>query len=282
MPVRRLHPDLQPEVWSVIAQVLDRDNDLGQNERLTALTDAGVVGLGEARRLCWPERYRGVVLVGLQRNREVLAAATEDDQSGSFAPTVCGLPAHRNAVMAMARRFAVASGLSPARIEDIALAALLHDDGKADQRFQLWLRRGDRMALALAGEEPLAKSSLVMTLRESRAARAEAGLPDRWRHEAQSVTRAIADQRIQDAADPELVLWLIGTHHGHGRPLFPHNDPREAPNRLGLRRLDFQFQGYDWPQIYERLKMRYGLWELARMEAVLRLGDHRASTEALP
>ena len=129
-------------------------------------------------------------------------------------------------------------------------------------------------------DKPLAKSPRIMSRSESLAARRAAGLPERWRHEAQSVTRAIADPRLKQANDPELVLWLIGVHHGHGRPLFPHNDPREAPDRIGPQRLDFQFQGYDWPQIFERLKARYGPWELSRMEAVVRLADHRASEEA--
>jgi CRISPR-associated endonuclease/helicase Cas3 len=127
---------------------------------------------------------------------------------------------------------------------------------------------------------PLAKSAWLPTPAAAAAARRAAGLPERWRHEAQSVTRAIADPRLAQAHDRELVLWLIGTHHGFGRPLFPHDDPRERPDALGPQRLDFQFEGRDWPQIFEALKARYGPWELARLEAVLRLADHRASEEA--
>ncbi len=101
---------------------------------------------------------------------------------------------------------------------------------------------------------------------------------------------------VDEAKDPELVLWLVGTHHGYGRPFFPHADPEDAqtrnhlPNVLGIpqilppgygpQSLAFDWNGLDWPSLYERLKARYGVWELARMEAVLRLADHRASEQA--
>ena len=46
----------------------------------------------------------------------------------------------------------------------------------------------------------------------------------------------------------------------------------EAPIDHGLMRLDS-----GWVERFERLKRCYGMWELAHMEAILRLADHRAS-----
>jgi CRISPR-associated endonuclease/helicase Cas3 len=103
--------------------------------------------------------------------------------------------------------------------------------------------------------------------------------------------------RFAEAKDPELVLWLIGTHHGYGRPFFPHADRDDTKERTELPAVlgipstlaagpgpqslayECEGRGLDWPSLYELLKARYGVWELARMEAILRLADHRASEE---
>lgn len=276
-PVERLHPNLLgAEIWEKIAPLI-ANGDATDAELL-----AGMKGIEDAGR--WtvqrPADYPGVVLIGpARKGKRSAAPATEDDEAGTLTGHAVTLDQHGRDVRARAKLFAAAAGLSPDRIVDLALAARLHDEGKADARFQAWLHGGDRLLAAIGSDAPLAKSARRMTMGESRAARRAAGLPKRWRHEVASVARAAADPRLGEARDPELVLWLIGVHHGHGRPLFPHHDPREAPDQPGPHRPDFQFGGHDWPELFARLKGRYGVWGLARLEAVLRLADHRASEE---
>jgi CRISPR-associated endonuclease/helicase Cas3 len=216
--------------------------------------------------------------------------ATEDDTLGSTPGYAQPLEEHSCEVRDQAIAFAHSCGLPPALAADIALAAWLHDAGKADPRFQAMLYGGDWFAVD--DTKVLAKSAMRLTA----ASCGRAGLPDKWRHEALSVRLARQHVRFQEATDKELVLWLIGVHHGYGRPLFPHADPWDERDRDDLVNIDgsaaplksapgpqslaFSFDGRDWAQIFERLKRRYGPWELARMEAIIRLADHRASEAA--
>jgi CRISPR-associated endonuclease/helicase Cas3 len=187
----------------------------------------------------------------------------------------------------------VAAGLPAKLLSDLRLAGFLHDAGKADGRFQAWLHYSDPFGPGTDdGAVVLAKSGRALP----RAARIGSGLPENWRHEALSVRLAPHVTRFKhEARDPELVLWLIGSHHGYGRPFFPHADPDDGkPQRLpavidlphelppgpGPQSLAFDWQGLDWPALFARLKARYGVWELARMEAIVRLADHRASQDA--
>jgi CRISPR-associated endonuclease/helicase Cas3 len=274
--IRRLHPALPG--WDRVAALLAPDESLDDAARLAALEAVGIISEAARWRILRAEGYPGAILC--RRVAGALAAATENDSTSLQSARPIGLGVHTAAVTQKARMFAEAAGLARERVADVALAAAFHDAGKADPRFQTMLHGGDRLLAALSAGAPLAKSPRLPTPAAATAARRAAGLPEHWRHEAQSVTRAIRASCFEDAHDRELVLWLIGTHHGFGRPLFPHNDPREALDALGPQRLDFQFEGWDWPQLFERLKARYGPWELARLEAVLRLADHRASEES--
>lgn len=206
---------------------------------------------------------------------------TDGDDAGSFLARAVTLADHRRDVEAKARLFAERAGL-PARLADtLALAGRLHDDGKADPRFQAFLG-------AAPDDTPLAKSAG----RIAQVARDGSDKPHGWRHEALSVRLAAAtlDQNRTDI-DADLVLWLVGTHHGLGRPFFgAHTDPwdrysREVggvvlPPSPGPERLDFDWNGMDWAGLFAELRGRYGTWGLAWLEATLRLADHRASEDA--
>mgnify|MGYP001210841551 CR=1 FL=1 len=240
-------------------------------------------------------RPRGIVFVapaGLDASAgEDLSArpATETEEGSSTASQPIALAAHSNDVRDWAHLFTHALGLQDKIDDDVTLAAFLHDAGKADPRFQAYLAGGDPYGPDI--DQVLAKTG---NRRLGRDAWRKAGLPDKWRHEALSVRLALLHPGLDEAHDPELVLWLIGTHHGFGRPLFPHSDPEDAEPRTDLTRaafgidrileptpgpqsFAFDFRGQDWPQLFEQLRRRYGLWGLARLEALLRLADHRAS-----
>jgi CRISPR-associated endonuclease/helicase Cas3 len=203
--------------------------------------------------------------------------STEDDTAGSIFDVPLSLTEHSQDVEGKVEEFARRAGLPPPHVADLKLAGSLHDVGKRDPRFQAWLHFGDPLGFDPGNEKDvLAKSGRTLPP----AARERSGLPDHWRHEALSVRLACTDVRLAQANDPDLVLWLVGTHHGYGRPLYPHHDPIEKPPVVGPQSLAFDWNGLDWPTLFARLKARYGVWELARMEAILRLADHRASEEA--
>ncbi len=237
-------------------------------------------------------REKGAVFVveqgikGAGRSDDARSATEDDSISPTFGKPVA-LDKHGACVEHLAGRFAETLGLGEAA--DLRLAAYLHDAGKADPRFQTMLSGGDPWNRPEGS--PLAKSG---ARNWSPAAGKRAGLPEGWRHEALSVRMAQAHPRFANAHDPALVLWLIGSHHGLGRPFFGFLDPapdQHLPECLdvenwrlragepGPQSSAFDFRGADWPSLFEDLKQRYGIWKLAHLEAILRLADHRASEE---
>jgi len=213
--------------------------------------------------------------------------STEDDTHSSIADGYVSLDRHSKDVEAVARDTTGALGLTSIA-EDVALAAYLHDAGKADRRFQVMLAGGDEWNMPET--EPMAKSA-----KGSPGAWNRAKLPQGWRHEAQSVRMASAHPRFREARDPELVLWLIGTHHGLGRPFFAFVEDEPQADLLpcldvaawdaavpGPQTLAFDHRGKSWADLFDSLKRRYGAWGLAHLEAIVRLADHRASEGTTP
>jgi CRISPR-associated endonuclease/helicase Cas3 len=233
----------------------------------------------------------GTVLEHATEGPLAAVPATESDELAATSDRPVTLIAHCNDVRAWAEEFTVRAGLPGVLANDVAFAAFLHDPGKADPRFQTFLAGGDPYGPDTT--ELIAKSGFA---RLPPNAWQRAGLPENWRHEALSVRLAMHHPNFAKACDRALVLWLIGSHHGYGRPLFPHADPLDLAKRHlklpdefggarvlegtpGPQSLAFDFEGSDWAQLFELLKQKYGIWGLARLEAFVRLADHRASEE---
>jgi CRISPR-associated endonuclease/helicase Cas3 len=207
-----------------------------------------------------------------------------NDEESSFQAKAVTLLAHSNGVQAKAERYARDAGLPDALVRDISLAAFLHDAGKADPRFQAWLRAGDELAV-LRADEPIAKSVKFMDKKEREAARIIAGYPKGGRHEALSAHMLMGLQL--GASDPDLLLHLVSSHHGYSRPFLPVVDDVPRDVRLtfgefemkgstahGLWRLDSGTADRFWSLI-----RRYGYYGLSFLEALLRLADHMQSKE---
>ena len=249
-----------------------------------------VTGLRRACRLVGDRR---VVLVGRRRIRELAHEAAifsdEDDAAASGISHANGKPVplrtHLPGVEAFARRHAADCGLPDELAEAVGRAGLLHDLGKADQRFQAMLRGGSPWS----DGEILAKSAEMPGTPAAReCARTAAGYPRGGRHELLSVRLAEATPALLPENDAlrDLVLHLVASHHGHCRPFAPvvaDDEPVFVEYTLGdhqmcwagptgLERLDSGIADRYW-----RLTRRYGWWGLAWLEALLRLADWRRS-----
>lgn len=221
-----------------------------------------------------------------------LAPTTERDSFSQGFGRPVSLNDHGLHVADLAEAIANVLRLERKTVSDLRLAAWLHDAGKADPRFQMFLSgAGNSWNSPDAADQVFAKSGR----RSARGAWQRAGLPAGWRHESLSVQMARAHPEFASAQDPALVLWLIGTHHGLGRPFFGFADPAPQPPlpALGLTGGEstieepaphspaFEFDGLDWPALADTLRKRYGAWRLAFFEALIRLADHRASEREL-
>lgn len=230
---------------------------------------------------------------------------TTDPDDSVHAGRAVSLAEHSRDVETFARAYATRCGLGSRLAEHIALAAWLHDIGKADRRFQLMLRGGSEIEY-FKDESPWAKSAMSPGARAAhRLAQERSGYPHGARHEVQSV--AVIQGHLEVVAeslrkanpieepDLDLLLHLVASHHGHCRPFAPvavDGNPVEmtladhtsdtfgridfgpTTSGHGLYRLDSPLADRFW-----RLVERYGWHELCWMEAMLRLADHRASQE---
>lgn len=256
----------------------------------------------EARRV--PLAALRVVLLPEDTLEDGVELTTDSDDSFHGGRAV-SLSEHSADVEIFAREYATRCGLGPWLAEHVALAAWLHDIGKADRRFQLMLRGGSEIEF-FKDETPWAKSAMPPGAREAhRLARQKSGYPRGARHEVQSlamvqgqleaVKRGLEKAGATIEPDVDLVLHLVASHHGYCRPFAPavvdqspvdvtlaeHTskafgeiDFASTPSCNGLHRLDSPLADRFWG-----LVGKYGWQELCWLEAILRLADHRASEE---
>ncbi|MEX2530111.1 MAG: type I-U CRISPR-associated helicase/endonuclease Cas3 [Gemmatimonadota bacterium] len=227
--------------------------------------------------------------VGEGSGLEHFVADFDAGEHSSFVARDVELDDHLEAVGTQAREFARELGL-PERLRNaLWWAGRLHDLGKADPRFQLWLHGGDEIELA-AGGRYLAKSPLPSQDGASRrAARERAGYPAGLRHEMASTAMvAGAETFLSRLEESDLLLHLISSHHGWGRPFAPavlDENPTDISFSPADERLDFHCSSSDTlaaadsgiAERFWRLTQRFGWHGLAFLEAILRLADHRVS-----
>ncbi len=286
----RLDKQLMPEDWWPTPP--RPDDEQGALEPLSERIDRWLAEVAVLPDLLeWQqeavEKIRNGVLIKSLDDYYVLTTGNVDfstldgsDQSSSFTGTGVTLRGHLRGVGGRAADYGRRLGLSSEIQADLKLAAQLHDLGKVDSRFQKQMVGDDEVHLAMLSE-PLAKS-----LPDARPER------DKWppvRHEIMSVALAQSNSEVMAAAcDPDLVLHLVGTHHGFARPLPPIREdlcpevlkfdhegiPMEASTELVESTLALEMADRFW-----KLVERYGHHGLAWLEAILRLADHQQSAE---
>lgn len=197
------------------------------------------------------------------------------------------LRSHLAGVGELARDFARRCGLSANDVDDFELAGRLHDLGKLDQRFQTLLHNGDVLAAASA-TEPLAKSATGWQKGVSTAHLRDADrYPPGTRHELLSVAMAEAYPELMARAhDPDLVRYLIASHHGYCRPFAPPQaDPVPVEVSGRFNEVEIEVSSVVPPELRDartadrfwHLVRKHGWYGLAGYEAIFRLADHRRS-----
>ena len=277
--------------------IADDDGDIDQAERTEAVEDILTAVRTAATPAGWDQTewaaFTGTLIPHVVEARQEvprLRVTTPggEPHSGDFDETSLGAAAveldrHGQAVAARARAIAHRIGLPPDLTDVVERAGALHDIGKADRRFQRWLDPEGRRDMLVA------KSNAPRHRWESM--RVAAGWPRGGRHEDLSarLIRAWLEQEPAwgDSVQRDLLLHLVISHHGKGRPLVPpvsDGTPGvvsgavagasvEAPADLAL---------VDWeqPARFRRLSDGLGPWGLALLEAIVIRSDHAVSAGA--
>jgi CRISPR-associated endonuclease/helicase Cas3 len=201
------------------------------------------------------------------------------------------------AARALIARFGPSLDLSASQSEAIAHAALLHDLGKAHPTFVTSLANASPDAPPPAADTPWAKSPSHRPLRHN---------PPHFRHELVSALwlREPSAGLLDGQTEPDLVVYLVGAHHGkvrvtiRGNPDEPPgitlgvqdnsrtigfalNDRPIPPVALSLRPTTHGVDSLTSHALHLRDRADLGPFRLAFCEAVVRAADWQASADGL-
>ena len=230
------------------------------------------------------------------------------DVSSSLIGVPLTLLEHSRDVAVMAERYAHSLGVDDLS-RAFATAGFLHDVGKLDKRFQVFLHGGDQIRQAMNAHSPLAKS--IQSPRNSQdivRIRERSGYPKGTRHELLSLALMESHPEVDQIPNVELIKHLVATHHGWCRAIPPHQEEGEVQtSSLNLETFqpsdnagnegseqagpyplqDITLEAKSNHQLdhigsgiadrFWSLTRTYGWYGLAWLEAVLRLADHRQS-----
>jgi CRISPR-associated endonuclease/helicase Cas3 len=280
----------------VLAKVAGGLNDAADLPHVRVLRQ-----LSRGLRLTTADSSAGTAVVLTASNAMAGDDTSPAGSSAAGSPRTLTLAEHQEEVAAQACAFARNLQLPEPLVAALTLAGRWHDEGKRDPRFQAMLRGGDRWQVAAMAGELLAKSGMNPADKAAfRRAQRLSRYPSGMRHEDLSAKIAAryldAGQHIPDLArlpgsgfddldpvtlDQDLVVHLIASHHGHGRPLLPPvNDDClvtiEVPlDNAGPLAFDSASVMVDWdaPDRFIALCERYGCWGLAGLESIVRLAD---------
>jgi len=182
-----------------------------------------------------------------------------DDDGSTTADQSQALSEHQNRAAQMARRIGARVGIDEGLVAAIESAAKWHDQGKDREVWQRGIGNP-------RPKPPLAKTNKKGLIE---------GL-SHYRHEFGSLVEVSDEPELRGARPDtrDLILHLIATHHGRGRPHFPGEEAFDPERATESRAQEITAEV---PRRYARLQRKYGRWGLAYLESLLRAADALAS-----